>query len=228
LASPASYVDPDLLFGDLVAQDLTSLYGKILRIDVDRGAPYRIPRDNPFVDHDSIPGEIYAWGFRNPFRISFDRKGDRAIYVSAPADTLFEATYKGTRPGNFGWAVREGTHCIVRTSAFAPPETIKCSSDVQCPIGPRVSTSGAKGRVALVREARAAYCTASASPAAVPRQPTPTPRDSHGQPRHRHGRARHDGRLPVEPSPGRKGVAPSASHVVSRERSPDLRVAERF
>ena len=44
-------VDPDLLFGDLLAQDLASLYGKILRIDVDRGDPYRIPGDNPFAGH---------------------------------------------------------------------------------------------------------------------------------------------------------------------------------
>ena len=138
-------VDPDLLFGDLLAQDLTSLYGKILRIDVDRGDPYRIPGDNPFADHESIPGEIYAWGFRNPFRISFDPDGDRAMYVSAPAETLFEAVYKVTEPGNFGWAAREGTHCIARTSAFAPPETITCSSDAQCPIGPQVTTCGPRG-----------------------------------------------------------------------------------
>jgi glucose/arabinose dehydrogenase len=138
-------VDPDLLLGDLVAQDLTSLYGKILRIDVDQGDPYGIPADNPFVGPDGIPDEIYAWGFRNPFRISFDREGDRAMYVSAPADTLFEATYKVTRPGNYGWAIKEGTHCIVRTSAFAPPETIACSSDEQCPIGPQTSVCGNKG-----------------------------------------------------------------------------------
>jgi glucose/arabinose dehydrogenase len=138
-------VDPDLLFGDLVAQDLTSLYGKILRIDVDRGDPYRIPGDNPFADHKGIPGEIYAWGFRNPFRISFDVDGDRAMYVSAPAETLFEATYKVTEPGNFGWAAREGTHCIARTSAFAPPETIACSGDAQCPIGPQITTCGPRG-----------------------------------------------------------------------------------
>jgi glucose/arabinose dehydrogenase len=119
-------VDPDLLFGDLLAQDLSSLYGKILRIDVDSGDPYGIPPDNPFAGADAIPDEIFAWGFRNPFRISFDRAGDRAMYVSAPADTLFEATYKVTGPGNFGWASKEGTHCFNRTSAFAPPET--CAS----------------------------------------------------------------------------------------------------
>ena len=101
-------VDPDLLFGDLVAQDLTSLYGKILRIDVDRGDPYGIPRDNPFVGADGIPDEIFAWGFRNPFRISFDREGDRAMYVSAPADTLFEATYKSHAAREHGGRSRKG------------------------------------------------------------------------------------------------------------------------
>jgi glucose/arabinose dehydrogenase len=138
-------VDTDLLFGDLIAQDLASRYGKILRIDVDAGDPYGIPSDNPFVGPDGIPDEIFAWGFRNPFRISFDRGGDRAMYVSAPADTLFEATYKVTRPGNYGWATKEGTHCVVRTSAFAPPETVLCSSQAQCPIGPQVSTCGTPG-----------------------------------------------------------------------------------
>jgi glucose/arabinose dehydrogenase len=138
-------VDADLLFGDLIAQNLTALYGKILRIDVDRGSPYGIPPDNPFAGPDGIPDEIYAWGFRNPFRIAFDRAGDRAMYVSAPADTFFEATYKVSQPGNYGWAIKEGTHCIVRSSALAPPETISCSSDAQCPIGPQISTCGRSG-----------------------------------------------------------------------------------
>jgi glucose/arabinose dehydrogenase len=129
------HVDPDLLFGDRLAQDLSSLYGKILRIDVDRGDPYGIPPDNPFVGVDGIPDEIFAWGFRNPFRISFDRAGDRAMYVSAPADTLFEATYRVTGPGNFGWAAKEGTHCFDRTSAFAPPE--RCAN--VGPLGERIN-----------------------------------------------------------------------------------------
>ena len=45
------------------------------------------------------------------------------MYVSAPAETFFEATYRVTAPGNFGWAAKEGTHCFDRTSAFAPPES---------------------------------------------------------------------------------------------------------
>ncbi len=54
-------VDADLLFGDLLAQDLSALYGKILRIDVDSGEPYGIPPDNPFVGDDGIPDEIYRF-----------------------------------------------------------------------------------------------------------------------------------------------------------------------
>ena len=119
-------VPPALLFGDLLAQDLTSLHGKILRIDVDSGDPYGIPPDNPFVGDDGIPEEIFAWGFRNPFRISFDSEGDGAMYVSATAETFFEATYRVTGPGNYGWALKEGTHCFDRASPFAPPET--CAS----------------------------------------------------------------------------------------------------
>lgn len=139
-------VDPDLLFGDELAQDPSTLFGKILRVDVDRDdfphdpeRNYGIPEDNPFVGQAGMPSEIFAWGFRNPFRISFDRGGDRAMYVSAPAETFFEAVYKVDWPGNFGWAAKEGTHCIVRASALAPPETIACDSSQECPVGPQVS-----------------------------------------------------------------------------------------
>jgi len=147
-------VDPDLLFGDTIAQDMSELYGKILRIDIDGAKPYAIPPDNPFVGDDDIPDEIFAWGFRNPFRISFDptasndtdhdRFGDGdaelAMFVSATAETLFEATYKVTGPGNYGWAAKEGTHCIVRTSAYAPPELFDCDSDTECPSGPQMTS----------------------------------------------------------------------------------------
>jgi glucose/arabinose dehydrogenase len=144
-ADDAFKIAPALLFGDRLAQDLSTLYGKILRIDVDARQPYAIPRDNPLVGRAGVPGEIYAWGFRNPFRIAFDRAGDRAMYVSAPAETLFEATYKVDAPGNYGWADKEGTYCLVRTSAYAPPATQICTIDAQCPSGPQASSCSGQG-----------------------------------------------------------------------------------
>jgi glucose/arabinose dehydrogenase len=116
-------VPAEALLWDGVAQDTESPYGKILRIDVDRGFPgYAIPRDNPFA---SAPGrkEVWAWGFRNPFRIAFDRtdRADGAFYVTAVAETLWEAAYRVRGPGNFGWPLLEGTHCVDRLKPRQPP-----------------------------------------------------------------------------------------------------------
>src|SRR5260370_33134607 len=55
------------------AQDLTSIFGKILRIDVDPAEPYAIPPSNPFVNQAGARGEIWSYGFRNPWRLRFDR-----------------------------------------------------------------------------------------------------------------------------------------------------------
>lgn len=109
---------------DSYAQDLSLLYGKILRLDVDRGQPgYAIPPTNPFSDGRLGRPEIYAWGFRNPFRIAFDRSGDHAMFVSGVAESFWETIYRVEGPGNFGWAIREGSHCYDRARAFAPPAT---------------------------------------------------------------------------------------------------------
>ena len=108
-------------FWDTFAQDIDSLYGSILRIDVDSGYPgYAIPRTNPFVGKDGRD-EIYAWGFRNPYRLSFDRAGTGAMFVSATAETLWESTYLVDQPGNYGWALKEGTHCFDRLTPYNPP-----------------------------------------------------------------------------------------------------------
>ena len=96
---------------DRYAQDLSLLYGKILRIDVDQGHPgYAIPPTNPFQGSEIGRDEIYAWGFRNPFRISFDRIGNGDLFVSGVAEAFWETIYLVHGPGNFGWAIREGTH----------------------------------------------------------------------------------------------------------------------
>ena len=116
---------------DRYAQDTSRLNGKILRIDVDRGHPgYAILPTNMFRGKKEGRDEIYAWGFRNPFRLSFDRIGNGDMFVSGVAESLWETIYMVDRPGNYGWAVREGTHCYERARAFDPPK--------DCPrIGPR-------------------------------------------------------------------------------------------
>lgn len=107
---------------DSWAQDLSRLHGKILRLDVDRNAPYGIPPTNPFAERPEGRDEIWAWGFRNPFRLAFDREGAGDLFVSGVAESLWETIYMVDRPGNYGWAVREGTHCFERRRAFDPPK----------------------------------------------------------------------------------------------------------
>lgn len=114
-------VPAEQLHWDRLAQDTTSLFGAILRIDVDQGFPgYGIPESNPFVGQ---PGrdEIYAWGFRNPYRLAFDRGGTGDLVVTAVAETLWEALYLVQAPGNFGWPIREGTRCVDRLAPRRPP-----------------------------------------------------------------------------------------------------------
>lgn len=91
-------------------QDTSTLLGSLLRIDVDAGDPYAIPPDNPFA---AGPGEdeIYAYGFRNPYRFSFDRQGGRLLVGDVGQD-LFEEVDLVERGGNYGWRIQEGTHCF--------------------------------------------------------------------------------------------------------------------
>ncbi len=107
---------------DAQAQDLQNLYGKILRIDVDHGWPgYAVPETNPLVGK---PGrdEIYAWGFRNHYRMAFDSGGDHDLMVAAVSEALWEAAYQVSQPGNYGWPIREGSHCYDRQNPLNPPD----------------------------------------------------------------------------------------------------------
>ncbi|SEO28872.1 PQQ-dependent sugar dehydrogenase [Niastella yeongjuensis] len=93
-------------------QDIDSnLFGNILRININNGSPYGIPADNPFVGKNG-KDEIYAYGFRNPFRFSFDMGGDHKLLVGDAGQSLWEEVSVVTKGGNYGWNVKEGRHCF--------------------------------------------------------------------------------------------------------------------
>ena len=118
---------------DELAQDLRTPHGKILRVDVDHGWPgYAVPDRNPFVGDAAGLDEIWAWGFRNPYRMAFDRNGD--LYVAAVSESLSEAVYRLDGPGNYGWPIREGTRCYDRQQPLDPPETCARAGERGWPI----------------------------------------------------------------------------------------------
>lgn len=96
-------------------QDITkNLLGNLLRIDVNNVAgktPYGIPADNPFVGKKGR-NEIYAYGFRNPYRFSFDMGGSHRLYLGDAGQSLYEEIDIVTKGGNYGWNIKEGTHCF--------------------------------------------------------------------------------------------------------------------
>lgn len=96
------------------AQNLQTLLGKMLRIDVDSppapGKSYAIPADNPFANGGGLP-EIWAYGLRNPFRFSFDPPTGR-LFAADVGQSSFEEVDLITGGGNFGWNIMEGNHCF--------------------------------------------------------------------------------------------------------------------
>lgn len=91
-----------------------SWLGKILRLDVDNGDPYAIPPDNPFVNNPDFKPEIWAWGMRNPWRLTFDRQ-TQDMYIADVGENLYEEINlePAGDPGghNYGWPIIEGHHC---------------------------------------------------------------------------------------------------------------------
>ncbi|QDV34351.1 PQQ-dependent sugar dehydrogenase [Tautonia plasticadhaerens] len=106
----------------LAGQDLGTLMSKVMRIDVDAqdpGRAYRVPPDNPFVGLEGARPEVWAYGFRNPWRMGFDREsGD--LWLGDVGWELWELVHRVEEGGNYGWSLMEGSQPVMPDGPRGP------------------------------------------------------------------------------------------------------------
>ena len=93
-------------------QNKNTLLGSVIRIDVNNASketPYHIPQDNPLVGTDGVREEIWAWGLRNPWRMSFDRVTGK-LWTGDVGQNAWEEVDIVEKGGNYGWNYKEGNH----------------------------------------------------------------------------------------------------------------------
>ena len=107
---------------NLRGQDLSKLTAKVLRIDVDHpdnGRAYSVPRDNPFVKRRGVCPETWAYGLRNPWRITVDRQTGQ-IWIGENGQDLWEMARLLVKGANYGWSVYEGSHSFNLKRTLGP------------------------------------------------------------------------------------------------------------
>jgi uncharacterized repeat protein (TIGR03806 family) len=107
---------------NVVGQGLDQLLAKVLRIDVDHhqpGTTYSIPNDNPFVDFPQARPETWAYGLRNPWRLTVDPITGH-LWCGNNGQDLWEQVYRVARGANYGWSVYEGSHPFYQQRALGP------------------------------------------------------------------------------------------------------------
>lgn len=101
------------------AQDLSTLLGSIIRIDVGGDDGYSIPEDNPFVNRAGARGEIWAYGFRNPYRFSFDSSTGE-LWAGDVGQSDREEVDLVVKGGNYGWNLFEGSREYRNPEGLSP------------------------------------------------------------------------------------------------------------
>lgn len=104
-----------------------NMHGSILRIDINNGDPYAVPADNPNIS-ENFP-EIWAYGFRNPYRMAFDMGGENKLFLGDAGQELWEEVSIVEAGGNYGWNVKEGTPCFSTSNPGTPDTITDCPTE---------------------------------------------------------------------------------------------------
>jgi len=118
-------------------QNLNSLLGKIIRIDVDGKQPYEIPSDNPFVGREGAD-EIYAYGLRNPWRFSIDKQTNR-LFCGDVGQNKYEEVNIVEKGKNYGWRIMEGYHVFNEDDAKPNTDLVEPITEYDHSIGSSVT-----------------------------------------------------------------------------------------
>lgn len=115
----------------LSGQTLDDLLGGVLRIDIRQTStekPYKIPTNNPFIDIPNARGELYAYGLRNPWRLTVDKLTGH-VWVGNNGQDLWESVHMVKAGDNYGWSVYEGSHPFYQNRIMGPHPLTKPTSE---------------------------------------------------------------------------------------------------